>query len=172
MSWNEFLRRGLVAKDGITIIQTHKWVEYIVRDGIIPLLKNKQIDLTCKPEDLATCILNHLIRHERDYKRSRFTSYQCMHGQEGTMEEYEFFEDIFPEKIWKSMKQQFYIEWFADNDCFADRIWMNLPLIIFDHLSFDSPGFNPLYEKMRHLDEEDEDSGEESLGPSMSTERE
>jgi len=171
MSWNEFLRKDLTTRDGTTI-QTHKWVEYLVRDGLIPLLKNKQFDLTCKPEDLATCILNHLIRHERDYKRSRFTSYRCMHGQEGTMEEYEFFEDTFPEKIWKSIKQQFYIEWFADEDVFADRIWMNLPMIIFDHISLDSPGFNALWNKLRHLDEEDDNSSDESVGPGMGTERE
>jgi len=153
-------------------IQTHKWVEYLVRDGILPLLKEKQLDMICKPEEIASCILNHLIRHERDYKRSRFTSYRCMHGQEGTMDEYEFFEDIIPEKVWKSLKYRFYIQWFADQEAFADRVWTNLPLIIFDHLSFDSPGFSPLYEKWRHLDEEDEDSAEESFGPSVSTERE
>ena len=171
MSWEQFLRRDLDISDGTTI-QTHKWVEYLVRDGILPLLKRNQYDLTCKPEDLANCILNHLIRHERDYKRARFTTYRCKHREEGTMEEYEFFEDTLPEKVWKLMKEQFYIEWFADKEAFADRIWMNLPLIIFDHLSVNSPRFNALYEKLRHLDEDDDNSSEGSVGPGMGTERE
>jgi hypothetical protein len=88
------------------------------------------------------------------------------------MEEYEFFEDTLPEKVWKLMKQQFYIEWFADEEIFAERIWINLPLIIFDHISLDSPGFNALWEKQRHLDEEDDNSSDESVGPGLGTERE
>ena len=88
------------------------------------------------------------------------------------MEEYEFFEDTLPEKVWKLMKEQFYIEWFADEEVFADRIWMNLPLIIFDHTSLDSPRFNALWEKQRHLDEEDDNSSDGSVGPGLGTERE
>jgi len=171
MYWEQFLRKDLRTRDGTTL-QTHKWVEYLVRDGLLPLLKHNQYDLTCRPEDLANCILNNLIRHERDYKRARFTTYRCKHREEGTMEEYEFFEDTLPEKVWKSMKQQFYIEQFADEYSFAERIWMNLPFIIFDHVSLDSPRFNALYEKLRHLDEEDDNSSDESVGPGLGTERE
>ena len=171
MSWAQFLRKDLTTRDGTTL-QTHKWVEYLVRDGIIPLLKRNQFDLTCKPEDLASCILNHLIRHERDYNRMRFTTYRCKHREEGTMEEYEFFENTISDKVWTLMRQQFYIEWFADEEAFADRIWMNLPLIIFDHLSPFSPRFNDLWEKLRHLDEEDDNSSDESVGPGVGTERE
>jgi len=172
MDWTPWLRQTYQINDG-TLIQTHKWVEYVVRDGILPLLASKQYDLVCKPEELANCILNHLIRHDYGFKKCKYTSYRCKHLEEVLLEEYEFFEDSYPESVWKGLRRQFYVQHFADEGLFADRVWMNLPMIVFEHVSLASPAFDALYEKHRHLDEEDEDSSEnELLGPGVRSERE
>jgi hypothetical protein len=170
MNWEEFLRREFTGTDN-SPIQTHKWVEYVVRDGILPLLKATQFGLICKPQELANCILNHLIRHERDFLKSRFTSYRCKHPEEMNLEEYEYFEDMVPSEVWASMRRKFYLRHFADDSEFAARIWLNIPFIVFEHLDINTAGFNGLYEKQRHLDEE-EDSENELLGPGMGSERE
>jgi len=170
MNWEEFLRREFTGIDN-SPIQTHKWVEYVVRDGILPLLKATQFGLTCKPQELANCILNHLIRHETDFKKCRFTTYRCKHPEEMNLEEYEYFEDMVPSEVWTSMRRKFYLCHFADDSEFAARIWLNIPLIVFEHLDINTTGFNGLREKQRHLDEED-DSENELLGPGMGSERE
>jgi len=158
--WQLFLRKSYETMDH-QLIQTHKWVEYLVRDGLLPLLKAKQYNLTCKPQELAECILNHLIRHERDYNRCRFTTYQCKHREEVCIEEYEFYEEMIPDSIWNQLKKEFYIDWFADSGAFAERIWRSLPLIVFDHLSMDSPVNQILYEKMKTLEDEEDSEGYE-----------
>jgi hypothetical protein len=166
--WQNYLRQEYRLPNNQPI-QTHKWVEHLVRDGILPLLKQKQYNLICKPQELASCILNHLIRHERDYKKCKFTTYRCMHREEVSIEEYEFYEEQISESIWNWLKHEFTVDWFADVGPFAERIWRNLPLIVFEHLSMDSPVNQILYEKMRCLEDDEED---ELLGPGMGFERE
>jgi hypothetical protein len=167
--WNDFLRRSLRLNDGTTI-QTHKWVEYLVRDGILPLLKQMGYDLLCQPPDLANCILNHLIRHEAGYHKCKFTTYQCKHREEVMVCEMEFFEERIPEMEWNRLRKQFAVEWFADNEPFADRVWLNLPFIILSHLKMNSPANQILYEKMRIIEEGDESSDEELCGPGIRAE--
>ena len=87
------------------------------------------------------------------------------------LEDYEYFEDVVPSDVWANMKRKFYLQHFADTNEFATRIWLNIPLIVFEHLDINSAGFDGLREKQRHLDEED-DSENELLGPGMGSERE
>ena len=84
--------------------------------------------------------------------------------------ELEFFEERIPEIEWKRLRKQFAIEWFADNELFADRVWLNLPFIILNHLKMSSPANQILYEKMRLIEEGDESSDEELLGPGIRAE--
>jgi hypothetical protein len=152
-TWQRFLRQEWHLNETDTL-PTHKWVEHLVRSGLLPLLKDKGYTLLCRPQELATCILNNLLRHQRDYQMCKFTTYRCPHREESCLEEFEFYEEQIPETVWNKLKETFYIEWFADEHNFAERVWRHLPLIVFDHLSMDSPANEILYEKMGFLEEE------------------
>ena len=167
--WQQFLRREFLLPNDRPI-QIHKWVEYLVREGILPLLRQKQYNLICRPQELASCILNYLVRHEKDYQKCKFTTYRCKHREEAILEEYEFFEEQIPDSIWDQLKQEFAVEWLADEGPFAERFWRNIPLIVFEHLSMESPVNQILYEKMRCLEDDEEDA--ELLGPGIGLERE
>jgi len=154
--WQQFLRRPLLTPDQQSV-QIHKWTEHLVRFGLMPVLSRTGYILICKPQELATCILNNIIRHEADYNKCRFTTYRCKHREEVTIEEFEHYEELIPEEVWKQLKQSFEIDWLADEGPFAERIWRHLIHIVFDHLSMDSPANQALYEKMKFM-MEDEDS--------------
>ena len=155
--WQRFLHKSYDTSDHQRV-QTHTWVEYLIRDGILPLLKAKGYHLICRPQELAECILNHLFRHEQDYPKCRFTSYRCKHREEVYIEEHEFYEELIPDSIWMQLKKEFAIDWFADAGDFAERIWRAIPLIVLDHLSMDSPANEILYERMKAFESEEEDS--------------
>jgi hypothetical protein len=159
--WRNFLLRELTVPSGGKV-QLYRYVECLLRDGIYPLLRTKQYNLSCGPKELTGCILNYLLRHERDYKDRKFTTYCCKHRGDVFPEEHEFYEEQIPDSAWNNVKTEFAVNWFADEGDFAARIWRNIPLIILSHLDMEnSPANQALYESLKTYDEGDESSENE-----------
>jgi hypothetical protein len=83
-SWIGFLKEQhevLTNSPQTLWITSYNWVETVVRDGILPALKQAGYSLNVEPSGLASCILNVLYRHQYDYQKGRFTHYRCCHGR-------------------------------------------------------------------------------------------
>ena len=148
-------------------ITTFNWVETVVRDGILPALKANGYLVSVDASTLSGCILNTLYRHEQDYMKCQMTSYTCKHGRctHGEQvnenvtfgDQLEYFHELLPTSVWKEMHERFPVNWFADGGLFAERIWMDMPHIVAWHVRFnESPANRALEDRLRHLDEEDE----------------
>ena len=155
-------------------ITTYNWVETVVRDGILPALKQAGYVSKVEPSGLASCILNVLYRHQYDYQKARFTHYRCCHGREVSHppeganarleDQIEYFHELLPTSVWEEMHARFPVRFFADGGMFAERIWGDLPHVVAWHVRFnESPANHALEDRLRHLDEEEEE-GEEA-GP-------
>jgi len=176
-SWNSFLKQQhevLTNSPQTLWITTYNWVETVVRDGILPSLKQAGYVPNVEPSGLASCILNVLYRHQYDYQKGRFTFYKCCHGRGVSHpppnanvrleDQIEYFHELLPTSVWEEMHARFPVRFFADGGMFAERIWMDLPHVVAWHVRFnESPANRALEDRLRHLDEEDEE-GEEA-GP-------
>ena len=159
-SWREFLSQKLDLP-GFHSIRTCDWVENLVHEGIIPELKRLQFATSVNPDILVNCILNYLYRMQWDHHKMRLiTKFCCTHEahHDSYDEEYEFFlQDGMPEATWAWLRHLYSIEWLADGEAFADRVWATLPRIVFAHINVDkSPAIGAFWDRVTPIDEEEE----------------
>ena len=158
-AWKTFLEHRETTLDGQEI-RVRDWAEDIVL-GIKTLLDETGYLLSVQPSQLTACLLNTLYRHERDYRAGRKTTYRCSCARQPyEIEEYEYYSSYkIPDRMWESLRDYNFIEWYSDAGPFADRIWMDIPLLVFSHLNMEeSPANVELAEQYRTLeDEEDSD---------------
>ena len=174
-SWIGFLKEQheVLTNNPQTLwITSYNWVETVVRDGILPALKQAGYSPNVEPSGLASCILNVLYRHQYDYEKGRFTHYRCCHGRhmpchppEGSNvrleDQIEYFHELLPTSVWEEMHARFPVRCFADGGAVAERIWMDLPQVVAWHIRFnESPANRALEDRLRHLDEEEEEDEE------------
>jgi len=161
-SWKAFLER----KHDVfrsTPIRLCDWVETLLHFGILPELRLQGYNITVNQQSLATCILNYLYRHVKDYPAHRFTTYRCSHAacHNSYYEEEEHYSEQLPDSTWTALRTAFPVDTFADSSWFADRIWNALPNIIFAHTCLDtSPANIALWEQLNP--EEDEEATSDS----------
>jgi len=76
-------------------------------------------------------------------------------NQEYYEDDYEFFiTRKCPSDKWSILRSTFEIEWFADEEAFADRIWMDIPNIVFSHIHLEkSPATQELVDLLRVIEE-------------------
>jgi len=143
-------------------IRTCDWVETLLHFGVLPELNHQGYNLIVDQQTLATCVLNHLYRHEQDAAHCKFTLYKCSHESccQRYPEEYERFCELLPESTWSAFRKSFQVADFADEGWFADRIWNAIPDIVFAHVCLDtSPANIELWNDLNP--DEDEDSATE-----------
>ena len=59
--------------------------------------------------------------------------------------------------MWDSLRLYNNIEWYSDTGPFADRIWMDIPFIVFEHLVMETSSANvELMEKYRTQEDDEE----------------
>jgi len=111
---------------------------------------------------MTTCLLNAIYRHEQAYRVGKRSHYQCSCSKHPiVLEEYEYYETQLPDDSWTSLRDSHFIDWYSDTGPFADRIWMDIPWIIFTHLNMEASTANEdLAYQFRTL-EDDEDYEEE-----------
>ena len=159
-AWGTFLRRQHEVQ-GTTPIRVCVWVESLLHFGVLPELKRSGYTVSIPQQQLATCILNYLFRHEKDYAQCKFTKYCCTHAlhHEYHLEEHEFYMERIPESTWQLLRTTFSAEWLADEGWFADRFWRHLPDILFSHIDMEtSPANEELWAKITPMDEEEGES--------------
>jgi hypothetical protein len=143
-------------------IRTCDWVETLLHFGVLPELNRQGYNLIVDQQTLATCVLNHLYRHEQDAAHCKFTLYKCSHESccQRYPEEYERFCELLPESTWSAFRKSCQVADFADESWFADRIWNAIPDIVFAHVCLDtSPANIELWTDLNP--DEDEDSATE-----------
>jgi len=137
-------------------IRTCEWAHQVA-EGIHTLVWEAGYNLSVPSQQLATCILNTVYRHERDYAAGRRTTYRCSCTRHPyAFEEYEYYStDRIPDRMWASLREYNYVEWYSDTGPFADRIWMDIPFLVFSHLVMEtSPANVELMEKYKTLEDE------------------
>jgi len=157
-AWGTFLRRQHEVPKA-TPIRVCDWVETLLYFGVLPELRRQGYTVNASQQQLATCILNYLFWHEKDYRHVRFTHYHCTHARQHDYapEEYEFYTEQIPESTWQLLRASFPAEWLADNGWFADRFWRHLPEILFAHIDMgNSPANEELWNRITPMDEEEE----------------
>jgi hypothetical protein len=156
-TWRQFLMKLGDTTEGQEF-RTCDWAKGVV-DGIQTLLWETGYTLSVPPQQLTSCILNSIYRHERDYAEGRKTTYRCSCVRHPyAYEEYEYYSiDKIPDRMWDSLRLYNNIEWYSDTGPFADRIWMDIPFIVFEHLVMETSSANvELMEKYRTQEDDEE----------------
>lgn len=124
--WLAWLRRPFALLDSGEYIATHEWAAYMVEEDLVPALNDMGYNLLYTPHQITEKILNRLYNLERNYLKGLPANiYQ---GQQNRSEDYEhFFTVKCTEGFWNQLAWQNRIEWFADEDQFATRVWIELP---------------------------------------------
>lgn len=125
-------------------VTTAEWMTYLVEDYILPPLFKKGYVLAIPEKRFIEKLLNHLYSFERDYLKGRpHRSYKSTAHRD---EDYEYFFNIkFPDEFWYRISKDNAIEWFADGDAFASRVWIELPFWVAQYIDFrNSPVTNEL----------------------------
>jgi hypothetical protein len=141
-TWRQFLTKRGDTLDGQEI-RTCDWAEGVVK-GIHTIVYEAGYILTVTPAQLTTCLLNTVYRHERDYRAGHKTTYRCSCKRKPyEIEEYEYYSiDKIPDSVWNALREYNHIEWYSDTGPFADRIWMDIPLLVFAHLNMETSPAN------------------------------
>lgn len=158
--WGTFLRRQQEVQ-GAPPIRVCVWVETLLHFGVLPELRQRGYTVSIDQQQLATCILNYLFRHEKDFAQSKLTTYCCAHAihHESSLEEYEFYTERVPDSVWQQLRTTFAAEWLADEGEFADRVWRHLPDIVFSHIDQEgSPAYAQFWALNAPMDEEEGES--------------
>jgi hypothetical protein len=116
-------------------VTTAEWMTYLIEDDILPELYKKGYMLVIPKRDFIEKLLNHLYSFERDYLKGRCArSYKTTPHRE---DDYEYFFNIkFPDEFWYRVSKNNAIEWFADEDAFAYRVWIELPFWVAQYIDF------------------------------------
>ena len=155
-SWSYFLQTPRRRRFDTPML-AHEWVETLVHTGILPMLKSNGYVISVSPKRLIHCLLVSLFRHQVHYFTSTMSNYMCScaMNQDYYEDDYEFFitRKCPPDK-WSILRSTFEIEWFADEEAFADRIWMDIPNIVFSHIQLEkSQATQELIDLLRVIEE-------------------
>ena len=157
--WNEFIVEPREFRDG-TPIRTCDWVLTILKDAILPEIKRQGYTLSVSQNVLVNCILNAFYCHQKNYYASNYTvcNCKCATSQEYTLEQYEYFHSRrIGDSFWSYVRRTYEVSFLSDDGPFADRVWNEIPSIIFSHLSMSNSHANKDLEELNKIIEDEEE---------------
>jgi hypothetical protein len=135
--WLAWLRREFLLLDTWDYIPTHEWVSYMIEEDLVPKLAEMGYNFLYTPHEMTQKILNRLFHLERDYLKGlppRIYTYT-----QGRTEDYDhFFTVKCNDRFWSQFAWTHRIEWFADDDYFATRVWIELPIWVAQCIDFNN----------------------------------
>jgi hypothetical protein len=133
--WKAWLSREFSLANG-EYISTLDWMESLLVDDLLPKLQEKGYILAINQTTFVGKLLNHTYRFERDYLKGETMS-RLYDTTPHTDEDYDYFFNIkCPDTFWKRLARRNMIEWFADGDDFATRLWIELPFWVAQYIDF------------------------------------
>ena len=160
--WLLWLNREFYYESTNEPVTTAEWMTYLIEDDLLPYLYEKGYMLSISDMRFIEKLLNHLYSFEKDYLKGRHTrSYNTTPHRN---EDYEYFFNVkCPDFFWTKLERDNAIEWFADRDQFASRVWIELPFWVAQYIDFkNSPATIELNRQLVGTDVEDEPISEES----------
>jgi len=161
MKWKLWLNREFYYETSDEPVTTAQWMTYMIEDGLLEQLYHKGYILTIQDREFIGKLLNHLYSFEKDYLQGiPARTYETSAHRN---EDYEyFFNKKFPDVFWKQLAKDNAIEWFADGDQFASRVWIELPFWVAQYIDFrNSPATEELNNLLVGTDAEDETISDE-----------
>jgi hypothetical protein len=115
-------------------IPTYMWMEGLV-DTVLDVLYRYDYILLLNEHELTNKLLNHLHTFERLYLKGKSgRSYDVGNYRQEDLDY--FFSKKCPPEFWEELRRQNEIEWFADNDEFSKRVWIELPFWVAQYIDF------------------------------------
>ena len=140
-------------------IPVHIWVKSLVTNGIIPILVKSGYSFKYSTDIIISKFLNFIYQFDNGRRRRYTNSF--------TDDDQEFFHSFkCTFERWKKLKKEFYIEHFADDGDFAEKLWLELPNYIFELINIDkSHATEELNQKLAWEDEEESDNEKKNIDP-------
>ena len=120
-----------------TYITTAEWMEGLLLDDLLPKLYESGYVLALYEQDFVRAMLRHTFDFERAYLRGRRP--EPSRGPiTHTEDDYDYFFNVkFTSGFWEKLARDNAIEWFADGDAFAQRLWVELPFWVAQYIDFE-----------------------------------
>jgi hypothetical protein len=144
-------------------IELWEWLSLLVRNDILPKLKQSGYFFDCSPDKFIECLLNHYFNvYYKQYYRNRWyteshnSSLQkpklhcelCKHAVKKNKHSLISYEGLhanilleyydcykMPFKYWHDLREKYAIEFIADDSDFSNKFWTTLPYIVFGHIN-------------------------------------
>ena len=168
MEWNNWIERQYSVPDAgsYTVVE---WAEEFIRDGIIPEFKKRGYSLAKNQYHSTNTLLNFLYRFDKNQYGRHNTTYSGDYGRQMNymMEDLIFYLDFkCGPWMWDKLKRDFQINHFADDSEFAERLWTELPTVLFYLIDIDaSPITNDVYDRTSWLDSDEDDDIRRTIDP-------
>lgn len=117
-------------------IELRDWVRALLYDGIFVAMDQNGYNLGINPHQVANDFMNYLFHFKAAWNNGRpckfIGAFAADNYRNLTLEDEEFFFKRFDTNFWENMRRSFAIELFADESDFAQVLWENIPIIIFE----------------------------------------
>lgn len=145
--WQQWLNTIYYYEASDEPVTTAEWMTYLVEDDLLPCLDAKGYMLSIPDRRFIEKLLNHLYSFEKDYMKGHFP--RTYNSTPHRAEDYEyFFNKKFPDAYWKNLAKNNAVEWYADGDEFASRVWIELPFWVAQYIDFRN---SPVTEELNNL---------------------
>lgn len=159
--WQDWLNRIFYYESTNEPVTTAEWMTNLVEDLLAHLYKKRYL-LVIDEHRFTEKLLNHLYLFERDYLNGSVS--RLYNTTPHRNDDYEFLFNVkCPDDFWKKLANDNAIEWFADGDEFALRVWIELPFWVAQYIDFiNSVATKELNSLLAGTDVEEEMNNEES----------
>lgn len=133
--WKLWLNKEYYYEASDEVVTTAEWMTNLMEYDLLPQLYIKGYVLVLSDKKFIEKILNHLYSFEKDYTAA--IPARIYETTPHRNEDYEyFFNKKFSDNFWKNLARNNSVEWFADGDQFAERVWIELPFWVAQYIDF------------------------------------
>lgn len=159
--WQEWLNRVYYYEASDEPVTTAEWMTYMIEYDLLPIIFRKGYILTISDRRFIEKLLNHLYSFEKDYYKGVLP--RIYETSTHRNEDYDyFFNTKFTNAFWENLAKKNAVEWYADGDDFASRVWIELPFWVAQYINFkNSQATEELNNVLVGTDVEEETIGDE-----------